>query len=66
MKRKSNYEHLKEIIDDYIKHMDRINNKRLELASREVDYTMQEVKVFNLLQHNIDILQKQIDQETVC
>lgn len=61
------YDTLLEIVRDYIQHADLINKKRIKHAEREVNFAMEEVKIFNLLMDNIiKIEQKykhQIQQE---
>lgn len=47
------YEELREYIDDYIKHLEKINKKRLDAANRELGYAQQESLAFNLLRQNI-------------
>lgn len=50
---------LKEIVEDYLKHMQSINLKRTEMAERELGFVMEEVKLFNLLQNNLYVLQEE-------
>ncbi len=49
----SKYKILKDVIDDYVLHMDGISQKRMEAAEKDLDFVMQEVKCFNLLQQNL-------------
>jgi len=50
---KTPYEELREYIDDYIKHLEKINKKRLDAVNRELGYAQQESLAFNLLRQNI-------------
>jgi hypothetical protein len=56
-KPKTPYEELREYIDDYIKHLEKINKKRLEAAERELKFTQMEAIAFNLLRQNITNLE---------
>ena len=48
---------LKDIVDDYIKHMHGINEKRMEYLQQELEYVQEEFKLFSLLQHNVHLLE---------
>lgn len=52
------YQILKEIIDDYLTHMEGINDKRQDVIAKELDFAMEEVKLFGLLQKNVEIVDK--------
>lgn len=56
-KTKTLYEELKEYVDDYIKHLEKINKERLKSAEREVKFTQMEALAFNLLRQNITNLE---------
>lgn len=56
-KKHSLYEELKSYIDDYILHLENINEKRLTAATREVNFCRQEALAFNLLRKNIKNLE---------
>lgn len=47
------YDTLLEIVRDYLKHADLLNEKRIKYAEREVNFAMEEVKIFNLLMDNV-------------
>ena len=49
---------LKDIVDDYLKHMSEVNERRLEIIERETECVMEECKLFNLLQQNVQKLEK--------
>lgn len=53
---------LKDIIDDYIKNMEKINDKRLEFAEKELRYVNEEVKLFNLFRSNLRILENAVSK----
>ena len=44
---------LSEIVKDYILHMQGINEMRAQLQKQDLKYTLEEVKLFNLLQQNM-------------
>jgi hypothetical protein len=50
---KTPYEELREYIDDYIIHLEKINKERLKAAEKELKYTQMESIAFNLLRQNI-------------
>lgn len=52
------FNQLKDVVDDYVLHMEGINEKRLELLEKEVELSMQEVKLFNLFMHNLTFFQE--------
>lgn len=54
------YSVLKDIVDDYIKYVEKINAKRVEISSKDFNLLMQEVRAFNLLQQNIHALEGSI------
>jgi hypothetical protein len=56
--KKDKYEELKDILNDYMRHMDRINQKRLVASEREVQFIMQEGKLFTMLLGNIQKLEE--------
>lgn len=56
-KPKTSYEELREYIDDYIKHLEKINKQRLNAAERELKFTQMEAIAFNLLRQNITNLE---------
>ena len=57
--KKTKYETLKAVIDDFIQNMDEINFKRSETISKETEYVMEEMKIFNLLQNNVHLLEEE-------
>lgn len=50
----NSYKKLKTLIDNYISHMEIINNKRLKNSEVEMEYILRECKLFQLLKNNID------------
>ena len=52
-KTQNSYKELKECVDDYIKHIEVINEKRFKYQSRELSFLQQEAIAFNLLRKNI-------------
>lgn len=54
---KTPYEELREYIDDYINHLEKINTQRLRAAERELKFTQMESIAFNLLRQNITNLE---------
>ena len=55
---KAQYDHLRDLIEDYVTNMHRINNKRLEFMHKDVELSRQECKLFSLLQNNIKTLEE--------
>jgi len=53
----SNYKVLKGIIDDYIQHMEGVNDKRLAHAEREVNLVTKECNAFNCLRNNLRLME---------
>ncbi len=50
------YDVLKGIVDDYIMHMENVNEQRLECATKELAHIRQEMKLFSFLQRTTQIL----------
>ncbi len=46
---------LKEIIDDYVKHMHGVNDNRVRVAEQELKIAQQEAGLFSLLCNNLKI-----------
>lgn len=47
---------LRKIIDDYVKRMEGINEKRMDAAQRELNFTMHECKALNELRQGLLVL----------
>jgi hypothetical protein len=47
------YLKLKALVNDYLEHMNEINEQKIELGERELKMMRQEVVCFNLLQKNV-------------
>lgn len=54
---KDKYQVLKEIIDDYLLNMSDVNDRRVEVIAKELDFAMEEVKLFGLLQKNVELIE---------
>jgi len=54
---KTPYQELREYIDDYVDHLEKINKQRLKAAERELKFTQMEAIAFNLLRQNITNLE---------
>ena len=52
----SKYEQLKEYVLDYLRHIDDINDKKIEIAQSELDHVMMELKLGGILRNNVNIL----------
>ena len=53
MRKKDSYSLLKVYIEDYVKYMEKINDKRLKAAERECEFVRQEAIAFNILRQNM-------------
>jgi hypothetical protein len=49
---------LKDIVDDYIVHMQGINEKRLDLLTKDLQCVKDEGALFNLLMNNVKLLEE--------
>ncbi len=47
---------LVDVLEDYFQHMDDINEKRIEYATREVNTIHKEVRIYELLKRNLQII----------
>jgi hypothetical protein len=50
------YRTLVAVLDDYIQHIEEINDKRSEYAMAEIKFIHQEVQIFDLLKRNLQII----------
>lgn len=50
------YQVLVDVLDDYIQHVEEINEKRSEYAQQEIKFIHQEVRIFDLLKRNLEII----------
>jgi hypothetical protein len=53
------YQTLKEIVDDYIAHMQGVNEMRIENATKELEYIRKEVELFGFLQRTAKMVHDQ-------
>ena len=64
MRKKDNYSLLKEYLEDYVKYMEKINDKRLKAAELECEFVRKEAIAFNILRQNMKEIEDAIPKNT--
>lgn len=60
----NSFRDLKEVLDDYISHVEEINEQRVRLAKRELEMAMKDCRLFAFLQMSINKIYN-LNQATV-
>ena len=54
------YYKLKRLVENYVEDMEKVNNKRLEAAAKDLKYLQLEVQLFNILRDNLTKMEDHI------